>query len=153
MLFRSAFLAGCTLIVGRIKNVERPALAPIMPGRKGKFMVVDSGANVDCKPAYLVQFAKMGKIYYKYMFETNKTTIGLLNIGTEEEKGNELTKATYKLLKEQESDFIGNIEPRDVPRGETNIIVADGFVGNTVLKMYEGTASKDRKSTRLNSSH
>lgn len=136
-----AFLAGCTLIVGRMKGVERPALAPIMPGRKGKFMVVDVGANVDCKPQYLLQFAKMGKIYYEIMFNSEDTSIGLVNIGAEEEKGNELTKATYKLLKEEKFNFIGNVEPRDVPKGEVNVLVTDGFVGNTVLKMYEGCAS------------
>lgn len=136
-----AFLAGCTLIVGRIKGVERPALAPIMPGRKGNFMVVDVGANVDCKPQYLVQFAKMGKIYYEIMFDSKKTSVGLVNIGAEEEKGNELTKETYKLLKAEEPNFIGNVEPRDIPSGEVNVLVTDGFVGNTVLKMYEGTAS------------
>lgn len=136
-----AFLAGCTFIVGRIKGVERPALAPIMPGRHGKFMIVDVGANVDCKPQYLVQFAHMGKIYYEAMFNTKNTSVGLLNIGAEEEKGNELTKATYKLLKEESFNFVGNVEPRDIPKGEVNVLVADGFVGNTALKMYEGSAS------------
>ena len=136
-----AFLAGCTFIVGRIKGVERPALAPIMPGRNGKFMIVDVGANVDCKPQYLIQFAHMGKIYYEGMFNIKNTSIGLINIGAEEEKGNELTKATYKLLKEENFNFVGNVEPRDIPKGEVNVLVADGFVGNTALKMYEGSAS------------
>lgn len=135
-----AFLAGCTLIVGRIKGVERPALAPIMPGRRGQFMIIDAGSNVDCKPQYLVQFATMGRIFYEIMFENDHTSVGLVNIGAEEEKGNELTKAAYQLLKEHEPRFIGNIEPRDIPTGECNVLVADGFVGNTVLKMYEGTA-------------
>lgn len=137
-----AFLAGCTLIVGRIKGVERPALAPIMPGRRGNFMIVDVGANVDCKPGFLVQFAKMGKIYYQKVFNVKNPSIGLINIGEEEEKGNELTKATFKLLKEEKDlNFKGNIEPRDIPTGDTNILVSDGFVGNTALKMYEGAAS------------
>lgn len=137
-----AFLAGCTLIVGRIKGVERPALAPIMPGRRGNFMIVDVGANVDCKPGFLVQFAKMGKIYYQKVFNVENPTVGLINIGEEEEKGNELTKATFKLLKEEKDlNFKGNIEPRDIPTGDTNILVCDGFVGNTALKMYEGSAS------------
>lgn len=136
-----AFLAGCTFIVGRIKGVERAALAPIMPGRRGKFMVVDAGANVDCKPQYLVQFAKMGKIYYEEMFNTSNTSIGLVNIGAEEEKGNELTKATYQLLKEESFNFVGNVEPREVPTGDVNVLVTDGFIGNTVLKLYEGAAS------------
>lgn len=137
-----AFLAGCTLIIGRIKGVERPALAPIMPGRRGSFMIVDVGANVDCKPSFLVQFAKMGKIYYQKIFNVQSPSIGLINIGKEEEKGNELTKAAFKLLKEETSiNFKGNIEPREIPTGDTNILVSDGFVGNTALKMYEGSAS------------
>ena len=136
-----AFLAGCTLIVGRIKGVERPALAPIMPGRKGNFMIVDVGANVDCKPKFLLQFAKMGKIYYEGMFENENTSIGLVNIGVEEEKGNELTKEAYKLLSEEDFNFVGNIEPREISNGEVNVLVTDGFVGNTILKMYEGTAA------------
>ena len=137
-----AFLAGCTLIVGRIKGVERPALAPIMPGRRGQFMIVDVGANVDCKPAFLVQFAKMGKIYYEHVFNVKNPSIGLINIGEEEEKGNELTKSAYKLLKDEaELNFKGNVEPRYVPTGDTNVLVSDGFVGNTALKMYEGSAS------------
>ena len=137
-----AFLAGCTFIVGRMKGVERPALAPIMPGRNGSFMIVDVGANVDCKPSYLVQFAKMGKVYYEKVFNVKNPTVGLINIGAEEEKGNELTKSTYQLLKEHnELNFIRNVEPRDISTGDTNILVSDGFVGNTALKMYEGTAS------------
>ena len=135
-----AFLAGCTLIVGRIKGVERPALAPIMPGRRGSFMIVDAGANVDCKPNYLVQFAKMGKIYYENVFKKENPSVGLINIGVEEEKGNDLTKATYKLLKEEDMNFVGNVEPRDIPTGDVNVLVCDGFVGNTALKLYEGAA-------------
>ncbi|MBP1888543.1 glycerol-3-phosphate acyltransferase PlsX [Clostridium moniliforme] len=135
-----AFLAGCTLIVGRIKGVERPALAPIMPGRRGSFMIVDAGANVDCKPNYLVQFAKMGKIYYESVFNKKNPSVGLINIGAEEEKGNELTKTTYKILKEEKFNFVGNVEPREVPTGDTNVLVCDGFVGNTALKLYEGAA-------------
>ena len=135
-----AFLAGCTLIVGRIKGVERPALAPIMPGRRGKFMIVDAGANVDCKPNYLVQFAKMGKIYYESVFNKENPTVGLINIGAEEEKGNDLTKETHKLLKEETLNFVGNVEPREIPTGEVDVLVCDGFVGNTALKLYEGAA-------------
>lgn len=137
-----AFLAGCTFIVGRIKGIKRPALAPIMPGKKGAFMVVDCGANVDCKPEHLVQFAHMGKEYYKGVMDIDNPRIGLVNIGAEAEKGNELTKATYDLLeKESNLNFVGNIEPRYVPDGETQVLVCDGFVGNTILKMYEGTAA------------
>ncbi|MDV4151199.1 phosphate acyltransferase PlsX [Clostridium sp. AL.422] len=137
-----AFLAGCTLVVGRIKGIERPALAPIMPGKNGSFMIVDAGANVDCKPNYLVQFAKMGKIYYQGVLGTKNPSVGLVNIGAEEEKGNELTKAAHKLLKaEEQINFVGNVEPREVSKGDTNVLVCDGFVGNTLLKMYEGVAS------------
>lgn len=136
-----AFLAGSTFIVGRIKGVERPALAPLMPGKNGPFMVIDAGANVDSKPSYLVQFAKMGKVYFNSVMEKENPKIGLVNIGVEEEKGNELTKQTYQLLKEESNlNFIGNIEPRDVTLGEVDVIVCDGFVGNTILKMYEGAA-------------
>lgn len=136
-----AFLAGCTLIVGRIKGIKRPALATIMPGKNGTFMIVDAGANVDCKPEYLVQFAHMGKEYYKGVLKIDNPTIGLVNIGEEEEKGNDLTKGTYKLLKDESSlNFVGNVEPREVSLGETQVLVCDGFVGNTLLKMYEGTA-------------
>ncbi|MGG7143775.1 phosphate acyltransferase PlsX [Clostridium nigeriense] len=137
-----AFLAGCTLIVGRIKGIERPALAPIMPGKNGSFMIVDAGANVDCKPSYLVQFAQMGKLYYQGMLGKENPSVGLVNIGEEEEKGNELTKAAHKLLKEEENlNFVGNVEPRDTSSGDVNVLVCDGFVGNTLLKMYEGVAS------------
>lgn len=135
-----AFIAGATLYVGRIKGVKRPALAPIMPGKNGSFMVIDAGGNVDCKPEYLLQFALMGKVYYEDVMKIENPSIGLVNIGTEEEKGNELTKATYALLKEQSFNFVGNIEPREVSNGDINVLVCDGFVGNTILKMYEGVA-------------
>jgi len=136
-----AFMAGSLLIIGRIKGIDRPALAPVMPGRNGPFMIIDCGANVDCKPYNLVQFASMGKIYFENVFKIINPKVGLVNIGEEEEKGNELTKATYKLLKESETNFIGNVEPREVSNGDVQILVCDGFVGNTILKMYEGVAS------------
>ena len=137
-----AFLAGCNFIVGRIKGVKRPALTPIMPGKNAPFMIVDAGANVDCKPEYLVQFAHMGREYYKGVLKAENPSIGLVNIGAEEEKGNELTKNTYQLLKNEEGlNFVGNVEPRDVTLGDTNVLVCDGFAGNTIFKMYEGTAS------------
>jgi fatty acid/phospholipid synthesis protein PlsX len=135
-----AFMTGVTLIVGRIKGIDRVALAPIMPGKNGAFMVADAGANVDCKPQYLIQFALMGKIYFENILKIKNPTIGLVNIGAEAEKGNELTKATYKLLKDTDFNFVGNVEPRDVSNGDVNVLVCDGFVGNTVLKMYEGVA-------------
>lgn len=136
-----AFLAGCTFIVGRIKGIKRPALATIMPGKNSAFMVVDAGANVDCKSEYLLQFAQMGKEYYKGVMKVEEPTIGLINIGAEEEKGNELAKEAYQVLNESKDlNFVGNVEPRYVTLGDTNVLVCDGFVGNTVLKMYEGTA-------------
>ena len=136
-----AFLAGCTFIVGRIKGIKRPALAPVMPGKNGSFIIVDAGANVDSKPEYLVQFAHMGKEYYKGVLNGENPSVGLVNIGEEAEKGNDLTKETFKLLSEEKLNFIGNIEPRDITKGDVNVIVCDGFAGNTILKMYEGTAS------------
>lgn len=136
-----AFMAGALLVVGRIKGIDRPALAPIMPGKNGPFMIIDCGANAECKPKNLVQFAFMGKIYYEYVLKTHSPKVGLINIGTEEEKGNELTKAAYKLLKDEEPNFIGNVEPREASKGEVQVLVCDGFVGNTILKMYEGVAS------------
>ena len=136
-----AFLAGCTLIVGRIKGIDRPVLAPVMPGLNGPFMVADTGANAECKPHYLVQFALMGKIYYESVLNFENPKVGLINIGAEEEKGNELTKNAHKLLKETSFNFVGNVEPRDITSGDVQVLVCDGFVGNTVLKMYEGVTS------------
>lgn len=135
-----AFLAGSTLIVKRIKGVKRPALSPVMPGKNGPFMVIDVGANADCKPQFLLQFAELGKVYFENVLGVPNPTVGLVNIGAEEEKGNELTKETFKLLKESDLNFVGNVEPREVPAGEVNVIVCDGFVGNTIIKMYEGVA-------------
>lgn len=135
-----ALMAGATLIIGRIKGIDRPALAPVMPGKNGHFMLIDCGANAECKPHYLVQFAKMGTVYMENIMNMQNPSVGLINIGTEEEKGNDLTKAAYKLLKDAPINFVGNIEPREIPTGNTKVLVCDGFVGNTVLKMYEGVA-------------
>lgn len=136
-----AFMAGALFVIGRIKGIDRPAIAPIIPGKNGPFLLIDAGANAECKPKNLVQFAQMGKIYLENMLKVENPTVGLVNIGAEEEKGNELTKTVYKLLKEENLNFIGNIEPRDIPLGNTKIVVCDGFTGNTILKMYEGVAS------------
>ena len=136
-----ALMAGATLIVGRIKGIDRVALAPMLPGKNGSFMLIDSGANVDCKSEYLLQFALMGKVYFENILNIKNPTVGLINIGTEEEKGNELTKSVYKMLKQTDLNFVGNVEPRDVSSGDTNILICDGFIGNTILKMYEGVAS------------
>ena len=136
-----AFLAGCTLIVGRIKGIDRPALAPILPGKKGPFMIIDCGANAECKPHYLVQFGLMGKTYFENILKIANPSVGLVNIGTEEEKGNELSKSAYKLLKEADLNFVGNVEAREIPTGDINILVCDGFVGNVILKLYEGAVA------------
>jgi len=136
-----AFLVGCTLIVGRIKGIDRPALAPVMPGKKMPFMIIDCGANSECKPNYLLQFGLMGKIYFENILNVVNPSVGLVNIGTEEEKGNELSKAAYKLLKEANLNFVGNVEAREIPTGEVNVLVCDGFTGNVILKLYEGTVA------------
>lgn len=136
-----ALLVGAKLFLRMIKGINRPALAPVVPGRNGNFMLVDCGANAECKPINLLQFAYMGKIYSENILNIKNPKVGLINIGEEEEKGNELTKETYKLLKKADLNFIGNVEPRDIPAGNTDVLVCDGFVGNTVLKMYEGAAS------------
>ncbi|WP_298837461.1 phosphate acyltransferase PlsX [Clostridium sp.] len=136
-----AFLAGCTLIVGRIKGIDRPALAPIIPGKTMPFMIIDCGANAECKPNYLLQFGLMGKIYFENILNVVNPSVGLVNIGSEEEKGNELSKATFKLLKESNLNFVGNVEAREIPTGDVNIIVCDGFTGNVILKLYEGTVA------------
>lgn len=135
-----AFLAGATLVVGRIKGVNRPALAPIMPGKNGPFMIIDCGANAECKPINLVQFALMGETYFQNILKVDNPSVGLINIGSEEEKGNELTKEAHQLLKQTNINFVGNVEPREIPEGKVNVLVCDGFIGNTVLKMYEGVA-------------
>ena len=136
-----AFLAGCTLIVGRIKGIDRPALAPVVPGKNGPFMIIDSGANAECKPHYLVQFGLMGKTYFENILKMNNPSVGLVNIGTEEEKGNELSKSAHQLLKEANLNFVGNVEAREIPTGDVNVLVCDGFTGNVILKLYEGTVA------------
>ncbi|MCM8710592.1 phosphate acyltransferase PlsX [Clostridium sp. SYSU_GA19001] len=136
-----ALMAGASLIIGRISGIKRIALAPILPGKNGSFMIIDAGANVDCKPIYLVQFALMGHIYSQCILNLVNPSIGIINIGAEEEKGNELTKEAYKLLKKTNFNFVGNVEPRDVPNGNVNVLVCDGFVGNTILKTLEGVVS------------
>ena len=137
-----ATLAGGQLLVGRIKGIERPPLAPLMPTAKGPVLLIDCGANVDARASQLVQFAQMGSIYMENIVGIRNPRVALLNIGTEEEKGNALTKETYPLLKDLEGiNFIGNIEAREIPAGGADVVVCDAFVGNMVLKMYEGVAS------------
>lgn len=133
-----ALLTGALFIVGRIEGVERPALGTSLPTRTGSTFLLDSGANVDCKAKYLEQFAKMGSVYVENVFGTEKPKVALVNIGAEKEKGNLLTKEAYDLLEAADINFVGNIEPRDIHSGEVDVIVCDGFVGNTILKLSEG---------------
>ncbi len=145
-----ALLTGATLLVGRIKGIDRPALAGILPAYKSRLLLIDAGSNTNCKPINLLQFAQMASIYLHNTFGTEKPKIGLLNIGTEETKGNELTKESYKLLKEKSSElninFIGNIEGRDAFSGKVDAIVTDGFTGNIFLKAVEGLGKFVKKS-------
>ena len=137
-----ALLTGATLLVGRIKGIDRPALAGILPAYKSQLLLIDAGSNTNCKPINLLQFAQMSSIYLKNTYGIEKPTIGLLNIGTEETKGNELVKESYKLLKEKSEEldinFVGNVEGRDAFSGKINAIVTDGFTGNVFLKTTEG---------------
>lgn len=137
-----AVLAGGIFIVGRISGVQRPALAPLLPNGKKGVLLVDCGANVDCKPAHLLQFAMMGSAYMKKVQHCDTPQVGLLNIGAEAEKGNQLVKESYGLLERAPIAFVGNVEPRDVMSGSADVLVADGFAGNMVLKSIEGVASK-----------
>lgn len=134
-----AVLAGATFIVKRIKGIKRPALAPVLPTAKGGVVLVDCGANVDCKPINLQQFAIMGSVYAEHVMGIKSPRVGLINNGAESEKGCELTKETYKLLLDTPHiNFLGNIEGRDIVSGDFDVAVADGFVGNVVLKFMEG---------------
>lgn len=150
-----AVLAGGQLLVGRIKGVERPPLAPLIPNADGVSLLVDCGANVDARPTQLVQFAKMGSAYMKYAMGIEDPKVALLNIGTEEEKGNALVKDTYPMLSSTtDINFIGSIEAREIPAGGADVIVCDAFAGNIALKMYEGVAkvllSKLKEAMMLN---
>ena len=137
-----AVLAGGMLRIGRIPGIERPALAPIIPGAKKPFMLIDAGANVDCQPKYLEQFGLMGSVYMRSVMGIERPAVGLVNIGAEAEKGNKLTKETYQLMSAQSSYyFAGNAEARDIPTGDFDVVVADGFDGNIILKYTEGLAS------------
>lgn len=136
-----ALMAAGLFIVGRIEGIERPALSPTLPTIGGEgFVLLDVGANVDAKPEHLVQYALMGSIYSQKVRGIDYPRVGLLNIGTEEKKGNELTKHTYEMLKKADVNFIGNIEARDLLDGVADVVVTDGFTGNMVLKTIEGTA-------------
>lgn len=136
-----ALVMGATFIVKRIKGIKRIAPSPVMPADKGNFILTDAGANTECRPEMLVQFAVMGSAYMEKVMGIMKPKVALLNIGAEDTKGRELEIESYKLLQESGLNFVGNIEARDIPKGEVQVVVTDGFTGNIVLKLYEGMGS------------
>ena len=137
-----AVLVGGQTIVGRIRGIKRPPLAPIIPTETGISLLIDCGANVDARPEHLLQFAKMGSIYMENVVGIKNPRVAIVNIGAEEEKGNALVKETFPLLKECKSiNFIGSIEARDIPAGYADVVVCEAFVGNVILKLYEGVGS------------
>ena len=137
-----AVLVGAQLIVGRIKGIDRPPLAPVLPTAKGPSLLVDCGANVDARPDHLVKFARMGSIYMESVMEIKNPRVAIVNVGAEEEKGNALVKETMPLLREcKDINFIGSIESREIPAGGADVIVCDAFVGNCILKMFEGVGT------------
>ena len=134
-----AVLVGGQLLVGRIKGVKRPPLAPLLPTLKGVSLLIDCGANVDARPSHLLQFARMGTIYMEHVLGKKNPTVGIVNIGAEEEKGNALVKETFPILKAcKDIHFIGSVEAREIPYGAADVIVCEAFVGNVILKLYEG---------------
>ncbi len=136
-----AIMAAGLFILGRIQGIDRPAIASTYPILgKGVSLLVDSGANAECKPNNLLEFASMGSIYMEKVLNIETPTVGLVNIGTEESKGTTVLKATYELLTKSHLNFIGNVEARDIPKGACDVVVCDGFVGNTILKLTEGLA-------------
>ncbi len=142
-------MATSLFVLGKLESVDRPAIATIMPSLTGYFLLIDVGANVDCRPENLLQFAYMGNAYFKTMFNAPSPKIALLSIGEEDTKGNELTKEAFKLLKGTGLNFIGNIDGKDIFSGSADIIVCDGFIGNIVLKVSEGLAETILKMLKM----
>lgn len=137
-----AVLVGGQTIVGRIRGIKRPPLAPIIPTETGKSLLIDCGANVDARPEHLLQFAQMGSIYMENVIGVKNPRVAIVNIGAEEEKGNALVKETFPLLREcKDINFVGSIEAREIPHGGADVIVCEAFVGNVILKLYEGLSS------------
>ena len=143
-----ALCVGATLLIKRIKGIKRPAFAPVLPSVTGCLMLLDGGANVDCRPEMLRQFAVMASVYMEKVMKINNPRIGLANVGTEDHKGTELYRETYGILKESRLNFIGNIEGRDVPTGKCDVVVCDGFTGNAKGKMAAALVMKDLKAMK-----
>ena len=135
-----ALVVGGSLIVKRIKGIKRVALASFIPGKNNNYLMLDIGANADCRPEMLYQFGIMGSVYMEKVDGRKNPTVGLLNIGTEDTKGSELYKESYALLKEAPINFVGNVESREIPKGDVDVVVADGFTGNIALKLIEGVS-------------
>ena len=135
-----ALVVGGSLIVKRIKGIKRVALASFIPGKNNNYLMLDIGANADCRPEMLYQFGIMGSVYMEKVDGRKNPTVGLLNIGTEDTKGSELYKESYALLKEAPVNFVGNVESREIPKGDVDVVVADGFTGNIALKLIEGVS-------------
>ena len=133
-----AMMAAALLVIGCIPNLRRPAIATVLPSLKGKVVILDVGANVDCQPKHLLQFAQSGSKYAKYILKNDNPSVGLLNIGEEENKGNVFSQKAYKILKDKCVNFYGNIEGKDVFKGKVDVVVCDGFTGNILIKLSEG---------------
>ncbi len=144
----AAIVVGGTMVTGRLKGVKRPSLTPLMPGAGGTYLLTDGGANSECRPEMLLQFAVMGSIYMEKVMGIKNPRVGLLNIGAEEEKGRELEKETHALLKASNLNFVGNTEAREVPLGAVDVIVTDGYTGNIYLKTVEGMGKFMKKALK-----